>query len=166
MNAFIFPTRATAAGRLRRALSIGLALAATSIAAQVEGLVPPGDTATAFGPGLAGIVAQAARCERVSVDGSSAEKGTIAQIGINLVSPDGTGDINNHTVMYVTDSWRLAEQLLRFGLPVRLDLKLVYQLTPAASALELFVQVDAIAGALNFVRGKFSHAVMTVTLAG
>jgi len=186
VNAFICSTRATAAGCQRSALTLGLALAATSIAAQpaprappsftvvfddctefaglgplaatqVEGLVPPGYTAAAFGQGLAGIVARVARCERVSVDGSSAEKGTVAQIGINLVSPDGTGDINNDTLVYVTDSWRLAERLLRLGLPVRLDPKLVYEVNPAASALELYVQVDAIAGATYFLHGSVTE---------
>lgn len=123
-------------------------------AKQIEGLVPPDYTAAALGPGVAGIVARAARCERVSVDGGRAERGTISQIGINLVGPDGTGDINNYTLMYVTDSWRLAERLLRFGLPVRLDPKMVYEVNPAAAALELYVEVDAIGGAPHFLHGS------------
>lgn len=124
------------------------------VATQIEGLVPAGYTPAGFGPGMAGIVARAARCERVAVDGGPAERGTISQIGINLVAPDGTGDINNYTLLYVTDSLRLAERLFRFGLPVRLDPKMVYEVNPATASLELFVQVDAIGGAPHFLHGS------------
>ena len=123
-------------------------------ATQIDGLVPPAYVPAAFGPGTAGIVARAARCERVSVDGGTAERGTISQVGINLLAPDGTGDINNYTLMLVTDNWRLAERLIRFGLPARLDPKMVYEVNPAAAALELFVQVDAIGSAPYFLHGS------------
>lgn len=183
MNTFVCSTFATVTRRTRRALALGLALPANAIAAQpvprapqsvtvvsddctefaglgplaatqIEGRVPPGYTVAAFGQGVAGIVARAARCERRSVDGGPAERGTISQIGINLVAPDGTGDINTYTLMYVTDNWRLAQRLSRFGLPVRLDPKMVYGVNPAAAALELYVEVDAISGAAHFLHGS------------
>ena len=71
-------------------------------AAQIQGLVPAGYSPASFGPGVAGMVARAARCEGISVGGSPAERGTVSQIGVNLVSPDGTGDINNYALLYVT----------------------------------------------------------------
>jgi hypothetical protein len=80
-------------------------------AVQIQGLVRAGYSPANFGPGVAGLVARAARCEAISVGGSPAERGTVSQIGINLVSPDGTGDINNYALLYVTDSHRLAERL-------------------------------------------------------
>lgn len=123
-------------------------------AAQIQGLVPAGYSAASFGPGVAGIVARAARCERVSVGGSAPERGTVSQIGINLVSPDGTGDINNYALLYVTDSVRLAERLRRFGLPARLDPKMVYEVNPAAASLELFIQVHGLEGRSHFLHGS------------
>ncbi|MEO5883589.1 MAG: hypothetical protein ABIQ06_14315 [Caldimonas sp.] len=123
-------------------------------AEQIQGLVPAGYSPASFGPGVAGIVARAARCERVSVGGSAAERGTISQIGINLVSPDGTGDINNYALLYVTDSVRLAERLRRFGLPARLDPKMVYEVNPAAASLELFIQVHGLEGQSHFLHGS------------
>ena len=123
-------------------------------AAQIQGLVPAGYSAASFGPGVAGIVARAARCERVSVGGGAAERGTVSQIGINLVSPDGTGDINNYALLYVTDSPRLVERLRRFGLPARLDLRMIYEVNPAASSLELFIQAHGIADVSHFLHGS------------
>lgn len=183
MNASSIPHRGPRTRSVPQAIAICMTLAATCAAAQpatrtpssfsvvfedctefaglgplaatlVQGRVPPGYSVATFGPGTAGVVARAARCERVSVDGAAAERATVSHIGINLVSPDGTGDINNYTLVYVTDSLRLAERLARFGLPVRLDPKLVYEVNPTQTALELFVQVDAIAGASYFLHGS------------
>lgn len=111
--------------------------------ASVQGRLPAGYTPASMGAGLAGFVARAARCERVSVDGGPAEPASVSHIGINLVAPDGTGDINNYTLMYVTDSARLAARLRGAGLPVRLDKGLVYEVNPAGAGLRLFAQVDA-----------------------
>jgi len=124
-------------------------------AVQIEGLVPAGYTAASFGPGTAGVVARVARCERVAVGGAPPERGTVAQFGVNLVSPDGTGDINNYALLYVTDSPRLADRLRRFGLPARLDPKLIYEVNPPAGpALELFIQVHGAADISHFVHGS------------
>jgi len=123
-------------------------------AVQIQGLVPAGYTPASFGPGVAGLVARAARCERVSVGGGPAERGTVSQIGVNLVSPDGTGDINNYALLYVTDSLRLAERLRRFGLPARLDPKMIYEVNPAAASLELFIQVHGVADVSHFLHGS------------
>jgi len=123
-------------------------------AVQIQGLVPAGYTPASFGPGVAGIVARAARCERISVGGGPAELGTVSQIGVNLVSPDGTGDINNYALLYVTDSLRLAERLRRFGLPARLDPRMIYEVNPAAASLELFIQVHGVADVSHFLHGS------------
>ena len=122
-------------------------------AANIQGRVPAGYTPASFGPGVAGIVARAARCERIAVGGTAPERGTVSQIGVNLVSPDGTGDISNYALLYVTDSVRLAERLRRFGLPARLDPKMVYEVNPAASSLELFIQVHGLGDGTHFLHG-------------
>jgi hypothetical protein len=123
-------------------------------AVQIQGLVPAGYTPASFGDGVAGIVARAARCERISVGSGPAERGTVSQIGVNLVSPDGTGDINNYALLYVTDSLRLAERLRRFGLPARVDPKMIYEVNSAGSSLELFIQVHGIADVSHFLHGS------------
>jgi hypothetical protein len=54
----------------------------------------------------------------------------LSQIGINLVAPDGTGDINNYTVIYVTNNQALAEHFQIAGLPAVFDPQLTYEYTP------------------------------------
>ncbi|MDB4944578.1 MAG: hypothetical protein JWP97_4112 [Labilithrix sp.] len=63
------------------------------------------------------FVFRSATCAGVSVDGSAPEAGTIAQLGVGIASPDGTGDLNNYTLWYYTTSARLALRLLALGVP-------------------------------------------------
>ena len=55
---------------------------------------------------------------------------SFSQVGINLVAPDGTGDINNYTVIYVTNNQALAEHFQTAGLPAVFDPELTYEYTP------------------------------------
>lgn len=43
------------------------------------------------------FVVRVAHCRAVSIDGAAPRAGTVAQLGVSVVSPDGTGDINNYT---------------------------------------------------------------------
>ena len=127
-------------------------------AARIEGRLPAGYTAAALDPGHAGIVARVARCERISVDGKPAGRATVSHVGISLVAPDGTGDTNVYTLVYVTDSDLLAQQLRRFGLPAFHDPGIVYEVDPSAGALELFARVEAGPGATYFLHGVETDA--------
>jgi hypothetical protein len=91
--------------------------------------------------GQAAIVVRATSCEGVSVDKSPTEATELSQIGINLVARDGTGDINNYTVIYVTNNGALARHFQNAGLPAVFDPQLTYEFTPDASddSGELFV---------------------------
>ncbi|MBV9377187.1 MAG: hypothetical protein JO320_19405 [Alphaproteobacteria bacterium] len=71
--------------------------------AAAQTLVPAGYVIAGAKNGEAAIVVRATSCEEVSVDHSPAQPTELSQIGINLVAPDGTGDINNYTVIYVTN---------------------------------------------------------------
>ena len=71
--------------------------------------------------GQASIVVRATSCQGVSIGQSAAKPTEISQIGINLVAPDGTGDINNYTVIYVTNNQLLAEHLQVAGWPAVFD---------------------------------------------
>ena len=119
----------------------------------VADLVPAGFTLAEFGPDRAGGVARVARCDGVSVDGSKPVPGSVSHIGVNLVSPDGTGDINNYTLLYVTDNPRLALRLRQFGLPVRLVPAITYEVTPSGTQLELYAAVATLAGETYFMHG-------------
>jgi hypothetical protein len=97
--------------------------------ASAQKLVPQGYAITAASPGQAPIVVRMARCEAAKVDGARAVPTTISQIGINIVSPDGTGTINNYTLIYVTNNLFLAEALERIGVPASYDPAIAYEYT-------------------------------------
>ena len=117
---------------------------------RIAGRLPQGHAAASFGPGVAGVVARAARCERVSVDGRASDSGVSSQIGIHLVAPDGTGDINIQSLLHLTDNRRFADQLRDFGLPAQHQRRMIHEVNPAATALVLFVQVEATSGNVFF----------------
>jgi hypothetical protein len=85
--------------------------------AAAQPLVPAGYVIAGATDGQAAIVVRATSCEEVSVDQSAAQPTELSQIGVNLVAPDGTGDINNYTVIYVTDSQTLPRRFQFAGLP-------------------------------------------------
>jgi hypothetical protein len=113
--------------------AIPLARVTPFVPSTFQVLVGAGNTAT--------LVVRAAQCEGVKVDNDRPEPGILTQIGVSVVGPDGTGDINNYTVAYVTNSRRLAQRLERVGLPVSVDPDLVYEITPnpPGAAGEFFV---------------------------
>jgi hypothetical protein len=84
-------------------------------------LVPPEYLITAASPGQAPIVVRITQCEAVQVDRAPAVPTIISQIGINIVSPDGTGTINNYMLIYVTNNRFLAEAFERIGVPASYD---------------------------------------------
>jgi hypothetical protein len=60
-------------------------------------------------------VVRVASCDDVVVDGSDEGDGIVSQVGIGVVSPDGTGDINNYTLWYDTTSDLLTKKLKKAG---------------------------------------------------
>jgi len=73
------------------------------------------------------FVVRVAECSAVSVGGSSPEAGTVAQLGVSVVSPDGTGDINNYAAWYYTTSAPLALGLRMRGVPAQWVPRLSYE---------------------------------------
>ena len=105
-------------------------------------LVPNSFSLVAFN-GSAGLVTRASRCESVAVDGSSPRPAIVVQVGIAVIPPDGSGDINNYTLLYATDHEQLAHFLNQAGLPAVLDRALVFQFTPDSSGHgELYAAVS------------------------
>ena len=63
------------------------------------------------------------------MDGKKSEPGTVAQIGISLVGPDSTADINNYTLWYTTDNALLHAKLTAAGVDAILENDLSYLLS-------------------------------------
>jgi hypothetical protein len=98
--------------------------------AEAQLLVPAGYVIAGAAMGQAAIVVRATSCQGVAIGQSAAQPTELSQIGINLVAPDGTGDINNYTVIYVTNNRVLVENFQAAGLPAVFDPALAYEYTP------------------------------------
>jgi hypothetical protein len=75
-------------------------------------------------------------------------------IGINIVAPDGTGDINNYTLVYLSNNPLLVENFLAAGLPAQYDPQLTYEYAAVLSGDgNLFVSADSRDVAPYFIYG-------------
>jgi hypothetical protein len=120
--------------------------------AAARALVPVSYVLVPFN-GSAGLVVRAARCD-VAFDKGSAQPAIVAQVGIAVVSPDGTGDINNYTLLYSTDNDQLAKELTQAGQPAVLDENLRYEFSPDASGNgEIYATVSPAAQPAWFLTG-------------
>jgi hypothetical protein len=98
--------------------------------ASVESLVPRSYAIATFGPATAGLVVRASQCQQMTLGPLPLGPVLVAQIGVSIASPDGTGDINNYSLLYVTNSEPLAVALLAAGLPAQVDRTFAYDFTP------------------------------------
>jgi hypothetical protein len=115
--------------------------------ASVAQLVPARFTIVSSGPGTAGLVVRTSQCQTLTLGWETARPVLVAQIGVAIVSPDGTGDINNYSLLYVTNSGELAEALAEAGWPAQIDRTLAYEFTPNASGSgELYISVSPFDG--------------------
>ncbi len=81
------------------------------------------------------IVARVAQCADSTIDRRRVGPGTLAQIGISLVGPDTTADINNYTLWYTTTSRALAAGLLAHGIRAEVDDDLRFKVDATTGAL-------------------------------
>lgn len=93
-------------------------------------LVPDDYTVIEPIPGLALVVAQAASCDEISVDGWLPQPGTFAQFGVGVVPPltPGAGDF--YQLTFVTDHPVLAGKLAWLGVPAHYTSYLSYEIDP------------------------------------
>lgn len=84
--------------------------------ANVRARVPAGYALANEVNGVTFVVVRIANCSGMSIDQRPVGGGTVAQVGVNLVSPDGTGDINNYTLWYYTTSQPLFVRLRAMGI--------------------------------------------------
>ncbi|WP_263377997.1 hypothetical protein [Granulicella paludicola] len=85
-------------------------------------VIAPGPTAA-----IANIVIRATGCAGASVNHGPSTPTNLSQIGINIVPPDGTGEINNYTLIYVSNNPDLVLHFIAAGLPAQYDPQLTYQ---------------------------------------
>jgi hypothetical protein len=83
--------------------------------ASVRPLVPSHYQLTDEATGTTKLVVRITTCTDIVVTGIDVGAGTVAQVGANLVSPDGTGNINNYSFYYASTSLLLAAHLNAIG---------------------------------------------------
>jgi len=94
----------------------------------------------------ASLVVRVSDCQEVSINGQPGQPGRVAHIGIELISPDGTGTnpntaINNYTLSYASNISELVEDLNRFGLPAVQTPSLDYEYAPLQGPSKLYAAV-------------------------
>jgi hypothetical protein len=121
---------------------------------RASALVPPVFSTLLFGS-TAAIVVRATSCAGVSVNGGRKTPTLISQIGVEIVPPDGTGDINNYTLIYVSDNAELVSAFQCAGVPAMFDPTLTYQFTydSTGKAGELYVEVESLGLPAYFLTG-------------
>lgn len=122
--------------------------------ARASSLIQPAFTTLRAGSSAA-IVVRATSCAGAQVDGGSIVPTIISQIGIEIVPPDGTGDINNYTLTYVTDNAQLALAFHRVGLPVIFHPTITYEFTydSTGKSGELYVEAEGAGLPAYFLTG-------------
>ena len=109
--------------------SIGVGLVSTTDA---EALVPAPFIVVGAGAPVTPLVVRTSDCGGIAVDGGPAKAGSIVQIGVVIVPPDFTGDINTYTLFYYTSDVKLAHLLEDNGVPAQHVGHLTYDLTTGA----------------------------------
>ena len=92
--------------------SIGVTLVSTE---RARAYVPAQFILAGEGQPVTPLVVRTARCRGIAVNGYMPKAGEIVQIGLVIVQPDFTGDINNYTLWYYTSDAKLATQLRDAG---------------------------------------------------
>jgi hypothetical protein len=121
-----------------------LASITTITVAKARSVVPASFT-LARDVGGVPFVVRVAHCGAVSIDGSAADAATVAQLGVSIAPPDGTGDIDNYTAWYYTTSLRLALKLRLVGVPAQWVPRLGYDLVQNSANIGT-LSVDMTAG--------------------
>lgn len=92
--------------------TIGLDLVPTD---EARALVPEEFVLAGEADPVTPIAVRTAHADGISVNGGTPTPGSLVQIGVAIVSPDGTGDVNSYTLWYYTDHALLALKLIQAG---------------------------------------------------
>jgi len=94
-----------------------------------------------FAP-VAPFVVRTAHCQHVIVNGFDSGEHSLAQIGVAIVSPDGTGARNTYQLWYYTDSPNLAVAMNRNGIGVEFSGKIAYDHTSCGAGVPCPIHVE------------------------
>lgn len=137
--------------------------------AAARALVPSRYTLVADAAG-ARLLVRVTDCEGIRVGLLPRRPGRVAQIGLIIVSPDGTAtdpntSINNYTLSYATNVPALVVRLQQADVPAVLDLNLAYEFAPAQGPSELYAAVTPSYGQSPtwFVHGSVTHPTIETT---
>jgi len=110
-----------------------------------------------------GIVVRATSCSGVKVNGGFSIPTNISQIGVEIVPPDGTGDINNYTLIYASNNAELVLAFNLAGVPAVFDPTLVYEFTydSTGKAGTLYAEVEGLGLPPYFIFGTSSVGLYT-----
>jgi hypothetical protein len=106
--------------------------------ANVAPRVPAGYVPVEAAPGSGIVVAQAARCASICVEGRFCRPATIAQFGVGIAPPTGEPGGNFYQLMFATDHPLLAARLRLLGVNARFAPRLEFAIDPGP-ALRVFV---------------------------
>jgi len=87
------------------------------------------------------IVVRTSRCGGIAVDGQNSKPGSVVQIGVVIVPPDFSGDINNYTLWYYTSDAKLAHELQMLGVEAQHVPTIDYDYERSGASDPLFVAV-------------------------
>ncbi len=108
--------------------------------ANVAPHVPAQYTIASFDGVTASVVFRTAYCEGIAIDGGPSRSGIVSQIGVNVLPPEGEGDINNYTIHYGTDRRRLARKLRRAGVNAKFIPNLEFDYDDSDGTGEYFIE--------------------------
>jgi hypothetical protein len=111
--------------------------------AKASALVPSVFSALSTGSLTGGLVVRGTNCAGVQVNGGRSAPTNISQIGVEINAPDGTGDINNYTLIYVSNNDELVRAFNQAGVPAVLDPNLTYQFTYDSTGKAGTIYVEA-----------------------
>ena len=118
--------------------SIGVGFVST---VEARALVPAPFVLVGEGGAVTPLVVRTARCGAVEVPGHGPRAATVVQIGVVIVPPDFTADIDNYTLWYYTDDAKLAKSLRRAGVAAQHLPTLRYDYEAGDGSVPLHVQV-------------------------
>lgn len=103
------------------------------------------------------VVVRVADCKSVKVKNGKSKPGTVAQVGVSLVGPDASANINNYTLWYATNNKELAQELSKLGVDAEYSKDIDYHFAPGSSGSGPFdIAVAADPGSEYVVHGTAS----------
>lgn len=103
------------------------------------------------------VVVRVADCKSVKVKNGKGKPGTVAQVGVSLVGPDATANINNYTLWYATNNKELAQELSKLGVDAAYSKDIDYHFAPGSNGSGPFdIAVAADGGSEHVVHGTAS----------